>query len=208
MHNLKELIREVLLTNSIKPDCGCGCKGTTKCFEAPILNENLKARIVMTENMQYHIDAKKPLFETTLPYGSKEYLNLWAEARYLYSRGALNVEGIDKEKITETHLGEYGMYEGKKVPLDLPMLDEDDILNEAEYRGRKVQLGKPMQGDVKKFKVYVKNPAGNVVKVNFGQKGMKIRKSNPAARKSFRARMNCDSPGPRHKANYWSCRKW
>jgi hypothetical protein len=81
-------------------------------------------------------------------------------------------------------------------------------LREAEYQGREVQLGKPMQGDVKKFKVYVKNPAGNVVKVNFGQKGMKIRKSNPAARKSFRARMNCDSPGPRYKANYWSCRKW
>ncbi len=79
---------------------------------------------------------------------------------------------------------------------------------EAEYQGRDVKLGKPMQGDVKKFKVYVKNPAGNVVKVNFGQKGMKIRKSNPAARKSFRARMNCDSPGPRTKANYWSCRKW
>ena len=79
---------------------------------------------------------------------------------------------------------------------------------EAEYQGREVKLGKPMQGDVKKFKVYVKNPAGNVVKVNFGQKGMKIRKSNPAARKSFRARMNCDNPGPRHKANYWSCRKW
>jgi len=81
-------------------------------------------------------------------------------------------------------------------------------LREAEYQGREVQLGKPMQGDVKKFKVYVKNPQGNVVKVNFGQKGMKIRKSNPAARKSFRARMNCDQPGPRHKANYWSCRKW
>jgi hypothetical protein len=81
-------------------------------------------------------------------------------------------------------------------------------MHEAEYQGRDVKLGKPMQGDVKKFKVYVKNPAGNVVKVNFGQKGMKIRKSNPAARKSFRARMNCDSPGPRHKANYWSCRKW
>jgi hypothetical protein len=81
-------------------------------------------------------------------------------------------------------------------------------LREAEYQGREVKLGKPMQGDVKKFKVYVKNPKGNVVKVNFGQKGMKIRKSNPAARKSFRARMNCDNPGPRTKANYWSCRKW
>ena len=90
----------------------------------------------------------------------------------------------------------------------------DGKLNEAEYQGRKVKLGKPMQGDTKKFKVYVKNPKGNVVKVNFGQGGgakggtMKIRKSNPGARKSFRARHNCDSPGPRHKARYWSCRKW
>ena len=85
---------------------------------------------------------------------------------------------------------------------------------EAEYGGRKVKLGKPMQGDVKKFKVYVKNPKGNVVKVNFGHKGkggektMKIRKSNPQARKNFRARHNCDNPGPRHKARYWSCKKW
>jgi hypothetical protein len=214
MHNLKELIREVLLTNSIKPDCGCGCKGTAKCFEAPILNENLKARVVMTENLQYHIDAKKPLYETTLPYGSKEYLNLWAEARYLYSRGALNLEGIDKEKITETHLGEYGIYEGKKVPLDLPMPD-NDILNEAEYQGRKVQLGKPMQGDVKKFKVYVKNDKGNVVKVNFGFGGksakgkrMVIKDKNPKRRAAFRARHNCKNPGPRWKARYWSCKKW
>jgi hypothetical protein len=81
-------------------------------------------------------------------------------------------------------------------------------LNEAEYQGRDVQLGKPMRGDVKKFKVYVKNPEGNVVKVNFGQKGMKIKKNNPERRRSFRARHNCDNPGPRHKPRYWSCRKW
>jgi len=86
--------------------------------------------------------------------------------------------------------------------------DDDDPIDEAEYQGRKVKLGKPMAGDVKKFKVYVKNPKGNVVKVNFGQKGVKIKKSNPARRKSFRARHNCDNPGPRHKARYWSCRKW
>jgi hypothetical protein len=87
-------------------------------------------------------------------------------------------------------------------------------INEAEYQGRKVKLGKIMQGDVKKFKVYVKNDKGNVVKVNFGQGGdakggtMRIRKNNPEARKSFRARHNCDNPGPRWKARYWSCRKW
>lgn len=91
---------------------------------------------------------------------------------------------------------------------DLDMLYDDEILDEAEYQGRKVKLGKPMRGDVKKFKVYVKNPKGNVVKVNFGDPDMRIKKSNPARRRSFRARHNCDNPGPRHKARYWSCRKW
>ena len=86
--------------------------------------------------------------------------------------------------------------------------NEDEVVDEAEYQGRKVKLGKPMRGDVKKFKVYVKNPKGNIVKVNFGDPDMKIKKSNPARRRSFRARHNCDNPGPRHKARYWSCRKW
>ena len=94
-------------------------------------------------------------------------------------------------------------------------IDEENTF-EAEYRGRKVKLNKPMRGDVKKFKVYVKDPkTGNVKKVNFGHGGtsakrptMRIRKSNPKARKSFRARHNCDNPGPKTKARYWSCRKW
>jgi hypothetical protein len=82
-------------------------------------------------------------------------------------------------------------------------------LLEAEYQGRTVKLGKPMQGDVKKFKVYVRNPkTGKTVKVNFGDPNMRIKKSNPARRKSFRARHNCANPGPRTKARYWSCRKW
>ncbi len=93
-----------------------------------------------------------------------------------------------------------------------------DLIPEAKYRGRKVKLNKPMRGDVKKFKVYVKNEKGNVIKVNFGhggssakkkgEKTMKIRKSNKKARKSFRARHNCKNPGPKTKARYWSCRKW
>lgn len=291
--DLKKLIREVLENKD--------CCTATKPTKAPILNEGMQSRVLMTENMQYHIDNKKPLYETTLPYGSKEYLDLWVEARYLYSRGALNVEGIDKEKITETDLGEYGIFEGQLVPLDLPMLEEvlltenniaelekikkevealmprlswiDDVnvsnysgdlyidldyelnpqeiqqlsqlaakynmdlirksagknaslvkrrvppksqeLNEAEYQGRKVQLGKPMQGDIKKFKVYVKNDKGKVVKVNFGFGGksakgkrMVIKAKNPKARAAYRARHNCKNPGPRWKANYWSCKKW
>ena len=88
-------------------------------------------------------------------------------------------------------------------------------LNEAEYQGRKVTLGKPMQGDIKKFKVYVKNNKGKVVKVNFGFGGssakgkrMVIKAKNPKRRAAYRARHNCDNPGPRWKANYWSCKKW
>lgn len=94
---------------------------------------------------------------------------------------------------------------------------KEDI-NEAEYQGRNVKLNKPMRGDVKKFKVYVKNPKGNVVKVNFGhggtsakkagEKTMQIQKDIPSRRKAFRARHNCDTPGPRHKARYWSCKAW
>ena len=111
----------------------------------------------------------------------------------------------ENELYWENSAGEYGGY-------TFEFQNED--INEAEYQGRKVKLGKIMQGDTKKFKVYVKNPKGNVVKVNFGQGGdakggtMRIRKSNPAARRNFRARHNCDNPGPRHKARYWSCRKW
>ena len=87
--------------------------------------------------------------------------------------------------------------------------DAKENLTEAEYRGRKVKLGKPMRGDVKKFKVFVRNPTtGKVKKVNFGDKKMRIKKSNPKRRKSFRARHNCANPGPRTKARYWSCRKW
>jgi hypothetical protein len=86
-------------------------------------------------------------------------------------------------------------------------LDEEEM-DEAKYQGREVPLGKPMAGDVKKSKVYVRGPKGNVVKVNFGDKKMRIKKSNPARRKSFRARHNCKNPGPRWKARYWSCRAW
>ena len=104
---------------------------------------------------------------------------------------------------------EFGSIENTKFEYDL------GLLNEAEYQGRKVQLGKIMQGDVKKSKVYVKNDKGKVVKVNFGFGGksakgkrMVIKKNNPARRKSFRARHNCANPGPRWKPRYWACRTW
>jgi hypothetical protein len=109
------------------------------------------------------------------------------------------------------------MEDGVIVEADESMLEfldfngvllESEELEEAEYQGRKVPLGKPMQGDVAKSKVYVKKPNGKVVKVNFGDKNMRIKKSNPARRKSFRARHRCENPGPRWKARFWSCKAW
>ena len=139
--------------------------------------------------------------------------------------------GLTEEILVESH---FGLYEHLQNAIDengerpcpqclYEVLSEascgcPDLIPEAKYRGRKVKLNKPTRGDVKKFKVYVKNAKGNVVKVNFGhggssakkkgEKTMKIRKSNKKARKSFRARHNCKSPGPKWKARYWSCRKW
>ena len=86
--------------------------------------------------------------------------------------------------------------------------DPEVEVHEAEYQGRKVTLNKPMQGDVKKSKVYVKNAKGNVVKVNFGDPNMTIKKSDPARRKSFRARHNCDTAKDKTSPRYWSCKFW
>jgi hypothetical protein len=94
------------------------------------------------------------------------------------------------------------------VPEEKELNEWGEIEEESEYQGRKVTLNKPMAGDVKKSKVYVKNEKGNVVKVNFGDPNMTIKKSNPARRKSFRARHNCENPGPKWMARYWSCKAW
>jgi len=116
---------------------------------------------------------------------------------------------VDSEEALEeeyNHITE-ATYDDGTIVEDLEFWD--DVLEEAEYRGRKVTLNKPTRGDVKKFKVYVKDPkTGNVKKVNFGDPNMRIKKSNPKRRKSFRARHNCDNPGPKTKARYWSCKKW
>ena len=95
------------------------------------------------------------------------------------------------------------------VPKEEAELNEwGEVEEAAEYKGRKVTLNKPTKGDIKKSKVYVKNEKGNVVKVEFGDPNMQIQKDIPARRKSFRARHNCDNPGPKWKARYWSCKAW
>jgi hypothetical protein len=133
MRDIKQLIKEVLSKHTL--DCGCGCNDG--CAKAPMINENLNARIVMTENMKYHITNKKPLTENTFRYGSNAFLDLWAEARYLYSRDAINLSGDDKKMITETNLGEYGIYEGQNVPLDMPMSEENTPIKPGDKVAKK-----------------------------------------------------------------------
>ena len=131
-------------------------------------------------------------------------------SKELYNEFKLSLDGSIEEYDVEN-------YDDLKEFIHF-LRDMKEDINEAEYQGRKVKLNKPMRGDVKKFKVYVKNPKGNVVKVNFGhggtsakkagEKTMQIQKDIPSKRKAFSARHNCDTPGPRHKARYWSCKAW
>jgi hypothetical protein len=159
---IKRLIKEVLSTPL---DCGCNIDNNNS---GPVLNESLNAKITMTENMKYHVDNKLALTENTFRYGSDAFLNLWAEARYLYSRNAIHVNDLDKEILTETNIGEYGIYEGQKVPLDLPMLEEaievlpyDDLLNQikadAELAKDKSDMLMDMYFDVEQA-IFDKNP--------------------------------------------------
>jgi hypothetical protein len=105
-------------------------------------------------------------------------------------------------------MNERVLYRNEVLRLEIIEHNEPIMYTEAEYQGRKVKLNKPMQGDTKKFKVYVNNEKGNVIKVNFGQKGMSIKKDNPERRKSFRARHKCDTAKDKTTPRYWSCRKW
>ena len=174
------------------------------------LVENVK----VSDKLKYHLDNGITLSENNFKVYSESYFELINEVRELFIEGLIDLNENDI-KIIETDLGKSVILEnGQKVYLDTPMVD-DELINEAEYQGRKVKLGKIMQGDIKKFKVYVKNDKGKVVKVNFGFGGksakgkrMTIKKNNPQRRKSFRARHNCDNPGPRWKPRYWACRTW
>ena len=174
----------------------------------------LKESVKVSDELKYHLDKQIPLNENMFKEYSKSFINLINEVRSLYSKNLIDLNDEDRS-IVESDLGKKVLFEnGQVVYLEIPTEDQS-FLNEAEYQGRKVQLGKIMQGDIKKFKVYVKNDKGNVVKVNFGFGGksakgkrMVIKKNNPQRRKSFRARHNCDNPGPRWKARYWACKTW
>jgi hypothetical protein len=201
---------KIRITKSKDSDCGCG----DPCLEeTPIeVSDESKDQLInqIVSNVQ---DAS--------PTEKDEFLSTNLAEEELEEGTALVDEHFDIYEAVQDAVDEDG---GAPCPQCLYELLADaacgcpDLIPEATYQGRKVELNKPMKGDVKKSKVYVKNPKGNVVKVNFGhggssakkkgEKTMRIRKSNKKARKSFRARHKCKTPGPRHKARYWSCKAW
>jgi hypothetical protein len=221
--------------------CSCGCNTCETKIRGPLLTES-KVKSLLSEGLQYHIDKKIPLFETVYRIGSDKHLSLIKEARKMYSRNIIDLCEED-EHLIKTHLGEFGLYEGVSVPLDLPMLNEaynpllkqdklspsqyqkakklkgfnkdnykwnadEDLyvksIDEAEFRGKDVQLNKPKRGGSKA--VYVRDPkTKKIKKVSFGSGGLRAKIKNKEARNAFAARHNCKNKKDRTKAGYWSC---
>jgi hypothetical protein len=168
----------------------------------------IKEGVEVSEGLNYMGQKQLPLEENIYRPYSDEYFNLINEVRDLYNNNSITL-CEDDEWLINTNVGETAIFEGDTVWLDIPfeIEDEEYIVNEAEYRGRKVKLNSPFRtsGGPKKFAVYVKNDKGNVVKVTFGDPNLRVRNNDPAARKSFRARHKCDQKKDRTKAGYWSC---
>ena len=205
MNILQKLINESLQGYQLKKKIGCSCGCNTCGDKAPILNENKASRNILSEGLKHCIDNKKPLTENLYRAGSEKYFNLWAETRALYSRGIVDIKNQDDlEILTETQLGEFDIFEGKKVPLDFIM--EEIELKEADKKKKTPPIGKPKRGGSKKFYVYVRKKGGGVKKVSFGQAGMSAKINNPKARQAFSKRHNCPNKKDKTKASYWSCR--
>ena len=200
----------------MKKKCDCGCNA---CDKAPILNESKQYIAPISEGMRYHLNNQIQLHENIFRPGSKSHIDLIHEARILWKQGIIELQSIDKFLFENTDLGRFGMYEGKMVPLDLPLMEieidintEDSIEDEpiTEKEGKKQPaLGKPKRGGSKKFYVYVKDPkTKRIKKVSFGMAGggLRAKLNNPKARQAFAKRHNCPQKKDRTKASYWSCR--
>jgi len=188
----------------------CDCGGNICEDKKPVmLNESIAPKEILSEGLKYHLDNARPLTEHVYRAGSDSYFNLWAEARALYSRNIIEVQGDDLEVLTETDLGHFGTLEdGTRVPLDFPI-----ELNETEFNllmeEAKKKLNKPMRDSSggKAYKVYVRDPKTKKIKtVRFGSGGLKAKINNPKARQAFAKRHNCAQKNDKTKASYWSCR--
>lgn len=174
-----------------------------KTFESHSNSNNI------SEGLLYHLDLNIPIMESVYRIESDQWLNMINEARTLWEANIIDLSEDDLFLIS-TDAGEFGLFEGEKVMLDVPFLPSDELeekLLEAEYKGKKVNLNRPFRtpGGPRKFAVYTKNDKGKVVLVRFGQPGMRVRNDDPKASRSFRKRMRCENPGPKWKPRYWAC---
>lgn len=170
----------------------------------------LKEGVTVSEGLQYHIENNLRLTENVYRPFSDEYFNLINESRVRYENGEIDLFGEDLW-IVKTDIGKTSIYEGSEVWLDVPFIDETEIINEAEYQGKNVELNKPKRGGSKKFYVYTKNPkTGKVVKVSFGAKSgggkLAVKFKDPKRRKAFADRHNCATKKDKTSPGYWSCR--
>lgn len=164
--------------------------------------------MLISESLQYHIDNNIKISENIFRYGSSAYLMLINEVRELYNNNNILEDLHDDDLfIINTDAGKYGYFEGRKVLLDLPFILDDDYVNEAEYKNKKVKLNRPfrLKNKNKKFGVYVKNDKGNVILVKFGDPNMKVKNYDKFRAASFRARHKCHLKKDKTTAGYWAC---
>jgi hypothetical protein len=212
---LRQLIKEHLVKKT-HIDCNCGCN--RNCNKAPILNESKQYDAPISEDLRYHITNKIAINESVFRASSTSHVNLVIEAKSLWKQGIIELQGVDKELFEKTDLGTVGLYEGKLVPVDFPIMEvevnidtensiEDEPITEKEGKKKNPPIGKPKRGGSKKFYVYVRDPKSKrIKKVSFGQVGMSAKINDPKARKAFAARHKCAQKTDRTKPSYWSCR--
>ena len=193
-----------ILKESLQPTkkgCSCGCNS---CDNAPKLKDT---STIISEGLQYHITNKKPITDTLYRYGSDAHMKLLIETRQLLDQGLIQLAGDDAELFEESDLGKIGIYEGQKVLLDYPLLENE--LDEVKHGGKEVQLNKPKRGGPKKFYVYVRKPGGGIKKVAFGAKegggNLAVKLNDRKARQAFAKRHKCAQEKDRTSPNYWSC---
>lgn len=163
--------------------------------------------IIISESLKYHIENELSLTNNIFRTYSTKYFELVKEVRDLFDKGLIKLNEEDKLMV-ESDLGKIVIIGDEQVFLDAPfMIDEQENISEAEHKGKKVNLNKPFRtsGGPKKFAVYVKSPSGGIKKVTFGDPNLRVRNSNKAASKSFRARHKCDQKKDKTTAGYWSC---
>jgi len=165
--------------------------------------------LILSEGLNYHLENNIPITENVYRPHSESFFNLINEVRDLYNQNLISLNE-DEEEMIKTDIGKkIKLQNGSEVYLDIPLSEE--FINEAEYNGKKVELGKPRRntGGGKKYVVYVKNPStGRVKKISFGdvKGGLTAKVSNPKARKAFASRHNCKAKKDRMTAGYWACR--